>query len=244
MTQAVATVHEPSNGMIAMIERLAVSSEVDVDKLEKMLDMQERILAKQSESAYNHAMAEVQASLPVIPKTKKGHNSEYAPYDEIDRQVKPIYSKFGFSVSFNTKKLEGVTVYYGTAKHREGHSETKEIELPNDTTGSKNNIQAIGSTISYAKRYLLCMLFNIVTGDDVDDDGNAAGNQYISTKSAASIDNRINALKDAKEYRSKFLKYMRSASVREILASDEKKALAAIEAKEKHKPLKKSGGKK
>ena len=40
--------------------------------------------------------------------------------------------------------------------------------LPLDTSGSKNGVQAVGSTVSYGKRYAICALLNISTGDDTD----------------------------------------------------------------------------
>jgi hypothetical protein len=47
------------------------------------------------------------------------------------------------------------------------------MELPFDNSGSKNTVQAIGSSVSYGKRYVLCMLLNISTGGE-DNDGNGA----------------------------------------------------------------------
>lgn len=162
-----------SNGMLAVIEKFASSPDVDVLKLEKMLEMQERIMAKQAEIDFNAAMAELQPNMKPIKKLSKGHNSSYAKYEDIDKEIRPLYTAKGFSVSYNTLQSDKGVIYEATLSHVSGHSKKASILLPADTGGSKNAVQAIGSTTTYARRYLLCMLFNVVTEDE-DDDGNKA----------------------------------------------------------------------
>lgn len=174
-----------ASGFLAIIERVASNKDVDVSKLEKMLEMQERIMTKNAEMEFNRSMSDLQPLLPQIKKTAKAHNSKYAPYEEIDATVRPLYTKAGFSISFDSKKENGHCTYYGTISHREGHSRTAEIQLPDDDSGKKNAIQAVASTISYAKRYLICMLLNIVTADD--DDGESGGAKYITDEQAKEL---------------------------------------------------------
>src|SRR6185436_7436289 len=53
--------------------------------------------------------------------------------------------------------------------HSEGHFEVKQIDLPLDTSGSKNGAQAVISTVSYGRRALVTMFFNLMTtGEDTD----------------------------------------------------------------------------
>lgn len=155
---------------LAVIERVSSDPNVDVSKFETLMNMQERIMAKNAEIAFNQAMARLQPKLPVIEKTAKTNNSFYAKYEDIDSKVRPLYTEEGFSVSFTSKRDGETITYFGTLKHSEGHSITAEIDLPADTSGSKNAVQAKASTLTYAKRYLLTMLLNIVTKDE-DTDG-------------------------------------------------------------------------
>jgi len=156
--------------MITMIAQAASNPDVDVDKMQKLIDMNIGMMDKQAEIDFNQAMARMQPQLPQIHKGAKGHNSKYATYEAIDKAVRPFYTKEGFSVSFNVKKTgDNEETYYGKLRHASGYSETSEMVLPADGSGSKNAIQAKGSTISYAKRYLLCMLLNIVTTSEDDD---------------------------------------------------------------------------
>ena len=162
------------NQFVAVIEKAVMNPDVDVQKMQQLLDVQERIMNKNAETAFNQAMAELQPMLPQITRDRKGHNSKYASYEAIDKQIRDKYTSCGFSISFNSRIDNGKTIYTATLSHKDGHSTFAEIALDADTSGNKNSIQAIGSTTSYARRYLLGMLFNLVFTDE-DDDGQAAG---------------------------------------------------------------------
>lgn len=173
------------SSVISVIERLASSPDLDPMKMEKILEMQERLFAKRGEISFNEAMARLQPILPtiehdakIVHKDKVGKEtliSTYARYETIDAKIRKLYTAEGFSVSFNSRKNpNGTTTYSALLSHKDGHSRSAEVDLPADTGGAKNAVQAVASTVSYAKRYLLCMLFNIVTSG-TDDDGNSAG---------------------------------------------------------------------
>lgn len=220
--------------MLSIIEKASTSKDVNVDNLKAMLDMQERIMNKNAEIAFNQAMTRLQPKLPAIKKDAKiKHNgkliSTYAKYEDIDRIIRPLYIEEGFSVSFNSKKnADGSVTYYGTLAHVEGHSRTAEIDLPADTSGAKNAVQAKGSTMTYAQRYLVGMLFNLVF-TDLDDDGRAS-NKMISDEQVAEINSLI---KNTGTDSARFVKFMAVDSVENILAKDYQKAINALNAKVK-----------
>lgn len=216
---------------LSVIERAAIDPKVDVLKMEKMLDMQERILNKQAEMSFNQAMTRLQPKLPTIAHKSqiafKGTvQSTYAKYEDIDEVIRPLYTAEGFSLSFNTEVSDGGAIVIGTLSHEAGHSRTASIPLPLDSSGSKNNIQAMGSTISYGKRYLVGMLLNIVTKGE-DDNGQAS--DVLSIEDAAKIDLRIVEVKADKK---KFLDFMGVDDVRKIRMKDFGKALNALASKE------------
>lgn len=167
----------PETALVTMIERVALSPDADIMKLEKMLDMQERVLDRQSKQAFAADMAAMQADLPIIAETSKGHNNNYAKFDSIIAKVRPIMQAYGFAVAFEVDQSQDKLIKV-TAKvtHKEGHSESTSIALPADSGGSKNAVQAIGSTVSYGKRYTFCALLNIATGEDDDGQGASALN--------------------------------------------------------------------
>lgn len=155
------------SALIATIERAAINNTVDIDKMNALLDMQERVLNRNAAQAFAADMAAMQAEMPRVFKLASGHNTTYARLEDINDALRPTLQKFGFCVTFriNQQGLESVTVT-AVCSHKLGHSETASMTLPLDKSGSKNAVQAIGSTVSYGKRYAMCALLNISTGDD------------------------------------------------------------------------------
>jgi len=214
-------------GFLAVIERAAINPDVDVEKMQRLLDMQERILNKNAEIGFNQAMARLQPVLPVIEKKTKGHNSKYAKYEDIEQKVRPLYTEEGFSLSFDSKRIDDTITYYGTLSHVEGFSKTAQIDLPGDKTGNKNDIQAKASTLTYAKRYLISMLLNIVTVDE-DDDGHKGGTKTISPTEIKVLEDMI---KRSGADREKFLGHLGVRNLEDLPDREFKKAETALQAK-------------
>lgn len=182
----VAVVHEQQPGalvvqsetatVLSIIERVAMNPDADIEKMERLLVMHERMQSKQAEAAYNAALSEMQPDLPVIAergaiKNKSGGiQSTYALWEDINEAIKPILARHGFALSFRTDCSAGVKVV-GVLSHRQGHKETTDILLAPDMSGSKNAVQAVASSISYGKRYTAGALLNLTSRGE-DDDGN------------------------------------------------------------------------
>lgn len=161
------TVREPSQ----MIE-LAVSKGADLDKLEKLLTLQERWEANEAKKAYNKAMSDFKANPPEINKDKtvKYGNTKYnhASLYNVTEKINSELSKYGLSASWTTKQ-NGQIIVTCRITHVKGHSEETTISAPADISGAKNAIQAIGSTITYLQRYSLLSLTGLATFDQDDD---------------------------------------------------------------------------
>ncbi len=166
-------VEEPPNvgGITSMIERLAARPDFDVAKLEKLIDMQERVLKHQAEAAFNVAFTRMSPEIPTIIERARTDKTTYAPLEDIIEVIRPIYSRHGFSLGFRTEWPSEKTVkVIGVLTHTDGHARHSEFVSLADQTGSKNAIQALASTVSYGKRYVTKDLFCIVTRHE-DDDG-------------------------------------------------------------------------
>lgn len=167
-------VQDPGSQMLTLIEKVVANPDVDVNKLEKLLDIQIRMMDKQAEILYNQAMAKMQGELPIIHHTGELRHkgkliSTYSKYEDIAIVINPIMAENGFSISYDTEEIEKETYIIGILAHSAGHQKTRRIKLPIDTSGAKNPIQAMGSTITYGQRYLQKLLLNIVTtGEDTD----------------------------------------------------------------------------
>ena len=164
---------QESSAIIQVIERAVLNPQVDIDKMERLLQMQERVLDRQALMAYSAAMAAMQTELPSIVERGQGNNGAYATLEDIVDTVRPIMQKHGFAVSFRIQTQERGIQITGVLMHQEGHREETSMLLPADTSGSKNAVQAFGSSTSYGKRYVLCALLNITTRGQ-DDNGHAA----------------------------------------------------------------------
>jgi hypothetical protein len=226
---------EPS-GFMAVIERLAMNKDVDVEKLERMMAMNERMMAKQAEIEFNQALTRLQKVLPTVlkkgaiefeDKNKVQRHTPYARYEDIDEAIREHLLNEGFSLSFDTEwGQEGATIF-GTLSHVGGHSKTARLRLPLDSSGSKNNLQAMGSTIAYGQRYLVKMLLNIVTKGE-DDDGDRGGSPRITEEQERTIEEWLSETKGDKKA---LLKFARAKSIGDIKASEYDKIIALFKKK-------------
>lgn len=197
--------HEP-DPFLEMVSKLAENPEIDADKIEKFLDMQERVLDRQAKIAFFDAMNLVQAELPIVINDKRNAqtNSLYAQLESIAKAIKPIYTKHGFSASFTEAPCaaDNYIRVEGALRHKDGHVEDHYwTEMPLDKTGIKGNvnktdIHATGSAFKYARRYLTCLMFDVATAD-YDDDANAAEDLMWSSVQART--KAYNKIKEAAE---------------------------------------------
>jgi len=234
--------------VLSVIERMAVNPDIDIDKLEKLMEMHERIIARSARAAYSKALSEMQAELPEVTergaieireKDAKGErngrviqSTSYALWEDINEAIKPVLAKFGFALSFRTgQSADGRVTVTGILSHREGHQEETTMVLQHDSTGSKNAVQAIGSSTSYGKRYTAAALLNL-TSRGGDDDGRAAGEPAKITEEQR---NELQKLIEAKGVDiARFCGFLEIDALSDLPAarfSDAKRALEAKKAK-------------
>lgn len=231
-----ALVPEPEQNLLAMLERVALNPDVTADKLERLLAIQERVMAKRAEDEFNAAMTAAQSETGRIsadasnPQTK----SRYATYARLDSVLRPIYTKHGFALSFGegvTDKQEYVRVICYVS-HRGGHTRMYHRDMPADGKGAKGGdvmtkTHAGGAAQSYGMRYILKGVFNVAIGDE-DNDGNDY--ERITETQAADLDALI---EEVKADRAKFLEYMQIEKIEDMPAKAFKTAVAALRHKAK-----------
>lgn len=225
------TTHEGENSFLTVMERLVTSKEVDAAKIEKMMDLQERILNRNAKQEYMAAFAEMQPEIPSVIKTGRTNNATYAKYEKIVESIQPILGKHGFGFSHRVNQSNGQIEVVCILSHRGGHSEETQFIAPADTSGSKNSVQAIGSTVSYGKRYTLNALLGISTKDEDNDDNGAV----VENEKAVEVDQLIIATGTKKD---QFLTMFGISDVRDLLEKDYKTAKRFLELK---KGAKKNG---
>ena len=155
--------------LMAVIARAAADPQTDVEKMERLMAMYERIEARRSEAEFAEAMAVVQDKLPSIgERGDAAGRYKFALWEDINAAIKPILSAHGFALSFRTDFTDGIAVT-GVLSHRSGHSERTTIKLPADPSGNKNAVQAVASSVSYGKRYAAGALLNLTSHGEDDD---------------------------------------------------------------------------
>lgn len=168
-----------------MLDR-ALSSGASADTLEKLMNLQERWQNREAKAAYDADMAAMQGDLPVIEKTRSGHGWKYADWGDIKRKINPILKQHGFAITHRIDAGEKELVVTAICSHRGGHREETSLPLPYDTTGSKNAVQARGSTVQYGIRYTGCVIAGIaISGEDKD--GEAVEEEYDTSDWAAKL---------------------------------------------------------
>ena len=167
-------------GLLPMIERAARDPNVDVDKMERLMAMMERVDARNAEAAFAADLAEMQDALPSIgERGNAAGRYTYALWEDINAAIKPVLKRYGFALSFRTDFTDGIAVT-GVLSHKSGHKIDTTIKLPADASGNKNAVQAVASSVSYGKRYTAGALLNL-TSHGEDDDGFAACQSYDIT---------------------------------------------------------------
>ncbi len=189
-----------ASAIIQVIERAARDPSVDIERMERLLAMHERLVAGQSKTAYMAALSRLQPKLPIVQERGSilnkagGVQSRYAFWEDIIGIITPILASEGFSLSFRIGNANERVQVTGVLAHAQGHSEETPIDLPADISGNKNAVQAVASSVSYGKRYTAGALLNLRTGE-IDDDGQGASDKTGDKKDAP----------NPKEYSKRFL---------------------------------------
>jgi hypothetical protein len=170
--------------LTSLIERASRDPNFDVEKFEVLVRLQMEVSAKEAIRSFNRAMAEAQSEMqPVIRDAANAHlRAKYATLAAIDADMRPIYTRHGFSIRFGSapSPRDGDMRVTITVAHRDGYFETNHLDCPTAILGSQGgrtqmtSVQQVGAVVTYLRRYLQMMAFNIVLSDDVgDDDGEA-----------------------------------------------------------------------
>jgi len=191
--------HEPppaapseSSKTLAMILEAARDPAIDAAKTEQMVNLALKLQDREREEQFNRSKNAALSQMPVITRSglivindKHGNfvrnQGRFARWEDIDRIVRPILDEHSLALSFDVGEREtGGVLVTPILTHRNGYTERGHaMPVPADLSGAKNAAQAIGSAISYGKRYTACAMLNIVT-EGIDDDGNMGASTMVS----------------------------------------------------------------
>lgn len=164
---------------MAMIAE-AVRLDLDPAKLHALMDLQQRVEAREAEKLFNAAMAACQSEMPTVIRDRENSHtrSRYASLEQVQFAIKSTYLKHGFAISISeaeSTKPDMIRVRL-VLRHTGGHAETYYREAPNDSKGAKGgavktDLQGAQSTVSYLARQMLLAIFGVTVADQ-DRDGN------------------------------------------------------------------------
>lgn len=228
-----------ASSFLQMIERAARDPAVDLDKMERLIALRDQMIERENKRLFNEAMSRAQTDMRRVvadsdnPQTR----SKYASFAALDRAIRPIYVKHGFAATFDTGDcpVEQCVRVLCEVSHTGGFGRQYHIDIPADGKGAKGGdvmtkTHAVGSAISYGRRYLLLMIFNIAIGTD-DDDGNAtAGTLAISDEEAQSL---LALIEKTKSDIAKFTKFFRIEAVTDLPKKRLAEAIAMLNKKSK-----------
>ena len=229
---------EPNNEASAITPltmlNMAVAQGADLDKLEKLMALQERWEANEARKAYVSAMNAFKTNPPDVYKNKhvayKDVKYDHALLEDAVDSIGAALSKHGLSFRWDVEQLDGGLVRVSCiVTHAQGHSEKTAMQAGLDSTGSKNNIQALGSTATYLQRYTLFAATGLAA-KGIDDDGGGSETEYITAGQAADL---TALLEEVGADKQKFLDYFKIGSVERLPAQAYKQALALTESKRK-----------
>lgn len=155
----------------------ALTSGADLEKLQGLLDLQERWEANEAKKAYVVSMSAFKADPPTIikDKTNKQYGSTYSSLENFVAAVIPALAANDLSHSWDIDQSSEIKVSCKIT-HAVGHSEKTSMTAPADTSGKKNPIQQIKSTVTYLKLATLEAITGLASEDgNLNDDGNGAG---------------------------------------------------------------------
>lgn len=205
-----------------------VAKGADFAAVREMIEFGKKLEADENEKAFNVAMAAAQADMRVVATNMANTQtrSRYADYAQLDRALRPIYSKHGFALSFDeadTPKPEHIRILCHVS-HTGGHTRTYHRDMPADGKGAKGGdvmtkTHAAGAAASYAMRYLLRGIFNVAVGEE-DRDGNNAPPPKQETITDAQVKELLELIQQAGTNAETFCEVGKIDAIPDLLAKD------------------------
>jgi hypothetical protein len=222
----------------------AIQKQMPIEVIREIKDLAKELAADEARRAFDRAVSEAKANIPPITKNRRvGFESRkpgaartdyaYEDFAQVAKIVGPHLAAVGLSYRFRSEQ-EGAQVRVTCIlAHRDGHSEETTLVAAADTSGNKNSIQAVGSTVTYLQRYTLKMALGLAAAEE-DDDGGKHGVETITAEQAdelmglidAAIENDPDA--DRGVWIETFLNFMKAEAIHAIPAGDFEKARSAI----------------
>lgn len=214
----------------------AIKNGTGVEALERIKAMWNDEQDRRASREFSAALAEFQAACPPIPKTstakiatKSGTSFSYAyaELDEIARTVQPHLHARGFSFGWDCDVNERILTAVCTLRHANGHSVTAKFAAPIDASAAMSEPQKYASALTYAKRQSLIQVLGITTADQ---DTDVQTTEKLTAEQKAAL---RSLMQETRTDPDKFMAWLRVSAIDDILQSDYRKCVVALEQKRK-----------
>lgn len=185
--------NKPKTVMQAIFEA-SQNPKLNPENMRLLLDMQKEVMAEEARMEFIRDFMALKTELPTINRDgkivilEKGadgkrvegrdkvqQSTRFATYENLQDVCDPILLKHNFTLTHTSEPNATNDRLLITAilMHRRGHEMRATFPLPAEASGSKNNVQAWGSSAKYGRRYTMIIVLNIRTVDpnDRDTDG-------------------------------------------------------------------------
>lgn len=235
--------------MLEVVMAIAKDPTVPLDRMQQVMAMQRQLEIDKAEREFIHAMYDAQGAMPRVTKDKQNDHTKqwYATLEKVSREIDPVARKNGFVISYGTADSPLANHYRTVAdvSHIGGHTKRYFLDLESDVLGpsgkpNKNKVQGVSSSISFARRVLKLLIFDVVPVGD-DQDGNlrklraqVAGDPVTETVddgtpkiTDAQCDKLIEMIEDAGGTRKKFCEVHGIVKIADLPADMYDDAIAA-----------------
>ena len=181
LTRRKQTPEESGGGLMASIIKLASNPNVDIGKLKELLEMQRGWEIHEDKKAMRHGMAEFKKNPPAIIKsrlatvqTKAGGTFTYsfADLENITTEAQKGLAAYGITHGYAIVETPNLITVTCILKYGAYEEPGVPLSAGPDTSGTKNDIQAKASTVSYLEKYTFLAAVGMAAGMP-DTDGHA-----------------------------------------------------------------------
>lgn len=194
---------QESTNLLLVFARAASDPKCDTQKMRELKDMMNELKRDEAEVAFTEAYVAMRAKLPKIDKDglidhgdgtsrtgRAKQKTRYSSYENIMQHVQPILNDHGFMLTCLPEphpsgvgiRVRGTLArVHQTQYGKVVHKIESVIDAPPEPGGSKNAVQAIGSSLAYCKRYNVIALGGITSYYDKDRDDDARATSKKTT---------------------------------------------------------------
>jgi hypothetical protein len=226
----------PVDPILALIERAARDPDVDIEKMQQLFGLRERLEDRRAKQAFDNAIALAKGEIGPIAKNRsvdfssqKGRtNYRYEDFAAVAAVVDPVLARHGLSYRFRSEQQGPKLRVTCRVSHADGYGEETSLEAQNDESGNKNSIQAVGSAATYLQRYTLKLALGLAASND--DDAQSVSSSKIDADQLAYVEQ---LLRDTASDVKKFLLTLNCDDISNLTVEQYKKGVALLEEKKR-----------